>query len=160
MRRMSEWALFFVVAGGLLQLSGLWWTVRQIRLVVRVRKMVWEHARDVARRLGRDTSTDTRSVAVEVPFRFDVALDFEARIVGESETDRLSREVQSHRRLIADLDRKLSHVEDRAQRALDDRLDELNRETEEKAQRNAELMWWGVVLIGAGIAAQTVGALL
>ncbi|MFE2121037.1 hypothetical protein ACFW9U_10305 [Rhodococcus aetherivorans] len=81
-------------------------------------------------------------------------------VAGESDVDRLGREVKQQGERIAELDRKLTEADVRARYALEDRLDELNREIEKKAQRNAELMWWGVVLIGAGIAAQTVGSLL
>ncbi|WP_343466573.1 hypothetical protein AAI421_21305 [Rhodococcus aetherivorans] len=153
-------ALVLVVGGAILQLVGLWWTVRQIRLVIGIRSTVWRQLRDAGRRLLRRTPTETVEVTADFNAALELNFDIEARLHDESETEWLAREVRQNRRALADLRRKLSDLDDRSQRALDGRIDELNRETAETAKTNAVLMWWGVVLIATGIAAQTVGSLV
>ncbi|NLV77781.1 MAG: hypothetical protein GXY65_00250 [Rhodococcus sp.] len=157
---MNGWAVFLVVGGAILQLGGLGLTVWQIRLVIGIRSAVWEQAC-----AARDRVLRRKTATVHVPpIRLDLVGTGTARVdlvvVGESDVDRLDRITKRHDRALEELDRKLAELGRRTQWALEDRLDELDRETTEKAKTNAVLMWWGVVLIAAGILAQTVGGLL
>lgn len=153
-------ALVFVVAGAFLQLGGLWLTVHQVRLVIGIRSTVRKQARDLRHRLLGRTRAPKTVRRIQAHATGTGTVRVEVSVVGESDVDRLDRVTKHHEKLIAELDRKLIELDHRAQRALDGRLDELDRETTEKASRNAALMWWGVVLIGAGIIMQTAGSLL
>ncbi|MFZ3395427.1 hypothetical protein TVH25_19465 [Rhodococcus sp. 7Tela_A2] len=152
------------MAGALLQLGGLWLTVWQVRLVIGIRETVREQLRELGRQLLGRTTRHSVTIDVTIPIGVEVSADVEVRYAGESELEWLAREVRQNRNAVAELERKferkIAELDNRTQRGLDSRLDMLDRETSEKASRNAVLMWWGVVLIGAGITMQTAGSLL
>ncbi|WP_138842746.1 hypothetical protein [Rhodococcus pyridinivorans] len=161
---MSGWTHFLIVTGALLQLGGLGLTVRQVQLVIGIRETVRQQLHELGRQLlGRKTRQSV-TVNVTVPIGVEISADVEVRYAGESELEWLAREVRQNRNAVAELgrkfERKIAELDNRTQRGLDSRLEMLDRETSEKASRNAVLMWWGVVLIGAGITMQTAGSLL
>ncbi|MGV9734386.1 hypothetical protein ACWDT5_09850 [Rhodococcus aetherivorans] len=160
MHRMSGWAQFLVIVGAFLQFGGLWLTVRQVQLVIGIRATLREQLRAGGQRLLGRKSATVHVATARAHTTLGLDVHAEVRIPGESEVDRLDREVKHHDRLFAELRSKLAEVDRRMQWALDDRLEDFNREIDATARRNAVLMWWGVVLVGTGIIMQTVGSLI
>lgn len=153
-----NWANLLVAIGAVIQIAGLVMTVRQVQMVIDIWSTVRCQLRDLVRRIRDEQLVDTRSVAVQMDLGWYV--DAELSIVGESETERLTRELKEQKQVVAELGRTVDALDRRMQRTVDARFADLADELDAKETRNAEFMWWGVFLIGFGIIVQCLGSVL
>ncbi|UYP19778.1 hypothetical protein OED52_04260 [Rhodococcus sp. Z13] len=135
-------------------------TFHQVRAVISIRDDVRRQLGGILRRLRRTEFVHTEHVTVPISLELAGAGTVTFRMPDESETDRMSRELEDQKRAVAELRRTIVELERRTQRDLDGRLAALADELDRKGTRDARLTWKGAALIGAGIVAQTVGSLM
>lgn len=152
--------LALVVGGGLLQVGGLVFTLFHIRRVIGIRAETKQGIVEALHWLGGRKSASVHARTARAYASGTGTARADVVVVGETETERLDREVRHLAKRMGELEAELQDKALRISWEMADRFSDMKDDLGTQSKAEARLSWWGVVVVGLGIVVQTVGSVL